>query len=86
MELAGWLGSIMLAVCAAPQAWQSYKQKHADGVHMGLLILWMLGELFTLAYLLDKPEFDWPLVCNYSTNIILVGIILWYKLYPQRDT
>lgn len=32
MELAGWLGSIMLAVCAAPQAWQSYKQKHADGV------------------------------------------------------
>lgn len=82
MELIGWIGSIALAVCGVPQAYLSYKQGHSNGLSVALLVLWFGGEIFTLIYVL--PQQDWPLLFNYSCNIISLIIICWYKWKPRQ--
>jgi uncharacterized protein with PQ loop repeat len=81
-EICGWLGSICLAICGIPQAWQSYKDKHSDGISWGFLLLWAFGEIFALAYVYDK--LDLPLLLNYATNIFILAVILYYKVKPQN--
>jgi uncharacterized protein with PQ loop repeat len=81
-EIMGWLGSICLAICGIPQAWQSYKDKNSDGISWGFVILWAFGEVFALAYVYDK--LDLPLLLNYATNILILGVILYYKVKPQN--
>jgi uncharacterized protein with PQ loop repeat len=81
-EIMGWLGSICLAICGIPQAWQSYKDKHSDGISWGFVLLWAFGEIFALAYVYDK--LDLPLLLNYATNILILAIILYYKIKSQN--
>lgn len=81
-EIMGWLGSICLAICGIPQAYQSYKDKHSDGISWGFVLLWAFGEVFALAYVYDK--LDLPLLLNYATNILILGVILYYKVKPQN--
>jgi uncharacterized protein with PQ loop repeat len=80
MELIGWIGSVMLALCAVPQAVQSYRQKHSHGISSLMIILWFVGEVFTTIYILPKD--DYPLLLNYAVNILCIGVIGWYKYYP----
>lgn len=81
-EICGWLGSICLAICGLPQAWQSYKDKHSDGISWGFLLLWGFGEIFALAYVYDK--LDLPLLLNYATNIFILAVIIYYKVKPGK--
>lgn len=85
-DVSGWIGALCLACCAVPQAIMSVKQGHSNGISKGLLWLWSLGELFTLIYLLAQPfeQWNWPLVMNYSANIIFIGIVIWYKVFPRE--
>jgi uncharacterized protein with PQ loop repeat/ribosomal protein S20 len=82
-EIMGWLGSILLAICGIPQAIQSYKEKHSHGISWGFILLWTFGEIFALAYVYDK--LDLPLVLNYATNILILGVILYYKINPSSE-
>jgi len=77
LETFGWLGGIMLAICGAPQAYKSYKEKHSDGISLGFLILWTLGEIFTFIYVV--PKMDIPLLFNYTANLIFLSIIWKYR-------
>lgn len=79
----GWMGSICLAICGVPQAWMSYKDKHSHGISWAFLLLWAFGELFALGYVYNK--LDAPLLLNYSINILIVGLILYYKIKPSVD-
>jgi len=81
MIVFGWVGSFLLAICALPQAWMSYKQGNSNGVSHGLLWLWASGEVVTLVYVGDKM--DLPLIMNYATNIVLISIVIWYKYRPR---
>lgn len=81
-EIMGWLGSICLAICGIPQAWQSFKDKHSHGISWGFVLLWSFGELFALAYVYDK--LDLPLLLNYATNILILAVILYYKINPKN--
>lgn len=80
-EILGWLGSICLAICGIPQAWQSFKDKHSHGISWGFVLLWAFGEIFALAYVYDK--LDLPLLLNYATNILILAVILYYKIKPK---
>ena len=82
-EILGWLGSICLALCGVPRAIMSYKDRHSHGISWGFLILWAFGELFALAYVYDK--LDLPLLLNYAVNILIVGVILYFKVRPEVD-
>jgi len=81
-EILGWLGSICLAICGIPQAWQSIKDKHSHGISWGFVLLWAFGEVFALAYVYDK--LDLPLLLNYATNILILGVILYFKINPKN--
>jgi uncharacterized protein with PQ loop repeat len=78
----GYIGSILLAVCGAPQAILSIKQGHSKGISFYFLLLWSLGEIFTLIYILPKE--DKPLLLNYVSNIIFLAVIWKYKLFPRK--
>jgi len=82
LEAVGWLGGFLLAICGAPLAWQSYKNGHSEGIAWGFLWLWFWGEVLVLIYVL--PQFLWPLILNYTFNIFLITIILWYKIKPRQ--
>lgn len=82
MELIGWIGGILLAFCGLPQAVESYKTKNSDGLTWGFLIMWGVGELFTIVYII--PKWHWPLIFNYTANIIFISIIVYYKIKPKR--
>lgn len=79
----GWLGSICLAISGIPQAWMSYREKHSHGMSWAFLLLWAFGEIFALAYVYDK--LDLPLLLNYSVNILILSVILFYKISPKVD-
>lgn len=81
-EILGWIGSILLAFCALPQALESLKNKSSEGITWGFIIMWFLGELFTFIYVLPKSE--WPLLFNYFLNIFLIIIIGYYKFFPSE--
>jgi uncharacterized protein with PQ loop repeat len=79
----GWLGSICLAACGVPQAWMSYKDKHSHGISWAFLILWAVGELLAMAYVYDK--LDLPMLVNYSVNILILGVIIYFKVRPSGE-
>lgn len=80
-DLIGWLGAACLALCGLPQAWASIRQGHSHGITWGMLVLWGVGEVLTLAYVF--PMMDLPLIANYAANTVLVGIIVYYKWRPR---
>lgn len=79
-EIVGWLGGFLLAACGLPQAVMSYRQKHSYGLSWWFLFMWLAGEMLVLAYVLPKKH--WPLIFNYSANIVMVLFILYYRVRP----
>lgn len=82
-SIMGWLGSICLAICGIPQAWLSFKEKHSHGISWAFVLLWAFGEIFALAYVYDK--LDLPLLLNYSVNILILAVIIYYKVNPKAE-
>ena len=82
LDIVGWLGAFFFAICAIPQAWQSYKLGNSDGISTMFLVFWFLGEVLMTIYVL--PTWDWPLLTNYIFNLILTSVICWYKIFPTR--
>jgi len=78
-----WIGNLLLAICALPQAYKSLKDGNSEGISMLFLIAWTLGEYFTLIHVLIDTS-SAALALNYITNSILCTIILYYKVYPRR--
>ena len=78
MEVVGWIGAFLFAICGVPQAYQSYKDKHSNGINSLFLICWLLGEFLTLIYILFDTA-NPPLIFNYIINIICTAIIGYYK-------
>lgn len=82
-EWLGWIGALCLACCAVPQSIMSIKQGHSDGISKGLLWFWSLGEIFTLIYIWYGSR-DLPLLVNYGANIVFIGVVIWYKVFPRE--
>ena len=81
MEIIGWIGSAMFAMCGLPQAVQSSREGHSDGLSWLFLLMWFFGEIFTMIYV--WPKMDYPLLANYLTNMVFLVIILFYKISPR---
>lgn len=84
MTYIGWLGSICFAVCGIPQAYKSYKEGHSNGSSIYFLLLWLMGEVMTIIYII--PKMDIPLLFNYSMNLSALVIILRYKLWRRHES
>lgn len=82
LDVAGWLGAVLLAFCGLPQAIHSWRTGSSDGITWGFIFMWGLGEVLTVAYIF--PKMDWPLLFNYTANIVFVSVIVRYKAWPRR--
>lgn len=77
IEMLGWIGALMLGICALPQAIFSYRNKDSSGISLSFLMLWLGGEVLTLVYIL-ATTMQLPLVVNYLFNILCLSVILFY--------
>lgn len=83
VEIIGWIGGILFAICAIPQAYDCYKQKHGKGLSWLFLILCIMGEICTLIYV-SIDRFSWSLIINYIANLIALTFIVYYKWYGEK--
>jgi uncharacterized protein with PQ loop repeat len=74
----GWIGSLLLGICALPETIRTIKDKRCH-VGWGMLLLWYFGELFVFFHVLFNIH-DLALLTNYLLNIILITIMIYYKL------
>ena len=80
-DIIGVIGSILLAICSLPLAYQAYVLGYVREMNMPLLILWTLGEVFSTVYIISIG--DYILLLNYATNIVGLSIVWKYILYPR---
>lgn len=78
LEIIGWLSGAMLAVCGVPQAIKIVRTKNTESLSMLFLVLWFVGEVFGIVYVLPKTYN--PLIFNYGFNTLLSGFMLFYKV------
>ena len=83
MELIGWTGSILLAICGLPLGIDAYKNKNADHVPTMFLHMWYSGEILALIYVIYQQ--DWPLVFNYLINALILTFVYYYKYRSLID-
>lgn len=83
MELIGWLGAFLFAICGFPQALKSYQDGHSRGLSWGFLLAWAGGEILTILYVL--PKMDLPLLTNYFVNAIFLSVMLRYKIWEREN-
>lgn len=81
LEIIGIIGAIGFATCAIPQAWQTIRDGHARGLSHGFLLLWAVGEIFTIVYI--WPKQDWILLGNYFFNSLCLLVMMRYKYMPR---
>lgn len=83
MEIVGWIGAILFALCGLPQAIHCYREGHSRGLSWGFLSMWLGGELFTIAYVL--PKGDIPLLFNYFVNLVFLGVMVKFKIWERKS-
>ena len=83
IDVVGWLGNMIFAVSAIPQAYTCYRQGHGRGLAPGLLWMWFSGELLAMIYGFAKG-LPIPIMANYAFNFTCLVIILRYKYMPRN--
>ncbi len=83
MEIIGWIGGTLLAFCGVPQLIKTYKSKCAMDISWWFLGMWGVGEVLTLAYIIDNNLlsgiYQYPLLANYFFNTIIISVIVYIK-------
>ena len=83
LEVSGWIGSIMFALCGLPQAIKIWQTKSANDLSWMFLVMWAIGEVLTSSYVLitniKLNNYQYPLLINYILN----GIVLIYLIYGK---
>lgn len=83
VEIIGWIGATLLATCGVPQMVKTVKSKSFEGLSLTFILWWMAGEVLTMSYVFYKA-FRWPLIFNYSINILVcLTILVFYIKYKN---
>ena len=80
----GLVGSLMLTFCGVPELIRTLKNGRCD-LGWGFLLMWFIGEVLCTLYGFDLNEV--PLIINYTFNLLVSGIMVYYKIQgelPER--
>lgn len=83
LEAFGWVGAVLLALCAIPEVVSAFINKRC-GLTWGFLIVWYLGEWFTFFPVLLKIKTPF-LLFNYGFNIILISYLIYIKFKQKKE-
>jgi len=84
MELIGYTGAFLLAICAVPQAMSSIFRGNSDGLSRSFIWSWFIGEILMLYFVVETMGYYGPLYYNYLVNTLLLAIIVYYSHFPRR--
>ena len=84
MEIVGYLGAFLLAICAFPQMVMSIVDGHSRGLSSAFLLSWYFGEIFVLYYIYNTIGPNGPLYYNYLLNTIMITVIVRYKYWERK--
>jgi uncharacterized protein with PQ loop repeat len=73
----GWVGQLLLAICAIPQTFKTIRTKKAEDISFLFLTFWYVGEILSFIYIIPLAKL--PLILNYGLNITCLTIIFYYK-------
>lgn len=74
----GYLAAILTTVAFIPQAWMTWKNKHADGVSLGMYVIFTIGIALWLAYGILIQV--WPMIIANTITLLLAGFIFVMKI------
>jgi uncharacterized protein with PQ loop repeat len=77
MDTLGWMGGVLLALCAIPEVISSIRSKRCNLSH-GFLWMWYIGEWCILIPVVLQGMAGF-LVFNYALNIALISVLMYYK-------
>lgn len=83
IEACGWSSSVMIAVHMLPQLVKVLKEKHADGLSLGMLRLWYWAEWLALPYAIYYKT--WAVVFIIVSSLIQATVFIHYKKHPRRE-
>ncbi len=83
IALLGWLATVCFVLSTIPQTIKTIDDKHAYGLTYGLLLLWFAGLVLMDIYTILAAPGAYPLIVSYTIQIWLVGIMIYYKIFPK---
>ena len=83
MEMIGYFGALLLAVCAFPQMIFSIKEGNSVGLSHGFLLSWYIGEILMLVFTVITIGTSGPLFYNFLANTVMLTVIVKYKYWPR---
>jgi MtN3 and saliva related transmembrane protein len=77
-DIVGYIAACLTTTAFIPQAWMTWKNKHADGISLGMYIILVSGVMLWLGYgvLLNA----WPIIIANIITLLLALFILAMKL------
>lgn len=80
MNLYLTVGSVLLALCGAPEAYKTYKEKRCD-IGWPMLLMWFVGELLLIIFSIQTQQYI--LLINYIANLSFLILMVRYKIWPS---
>jgi uncharacterized protein with PQ loop repeat len=81
METIAWTATVLLSLCGIPQAIKIIREGQADGISTGFIIMYLIGSLFNLIYVVSLGEL--PLITGTAIGILCVSTYAYYKIFPR---
>lgn len=77
-DIVGYIAACLTTTAFVPQAWMTWKNKHAQGVSLSMYIIMVSGVMLWLSYgvLLNA----WPIIIANIVTLLLALFILAMKL------
>jgi uncharacterized protein with PQ loop repeat len=86
LEIIQFVGAMGFVVSLAPQLIRTVRRKSAYDVSLWFLIILLLSSALLFYFALaSKPRLVWFAV-SYFTNIVVWGIVLYYRVRPAQPT
>lgn len=83
LEIVGYTGAFLLAICALPQTIECIIKGNAKGINLLFLMSWYLGEILMLYYCVVTVGAG-PLFYNYLANSLMLTFIVRYKFLERK--
>ncbi len=78
IEPVGYMAAIFTTIAFIPQAWLTWKNKHAGGVSLGMYLIFTTGIGLWLCYGILTGI--WPIIIANTVTLALASFILSMKL------
>lgn len=77
MEIIGFMAALLTTAAFVPQVVKTWKTKSADGLSLGMYLIFCVGVLLWLIYGIAKQ--DLPVIAANAVTLMLAMTLLYFK-------